>query len=183
MPSPFELNETIGNESHVCSKPGIHHSPSPCIRQKSTSPNSCVQKNHKNNPNHFWCCWIFWKLCECRNPACQASFLIFKQRGEVIPDRNIHPNLQWVPFIIQPTYVTQMKPNWIFCTSPLTVTSVPSLPPCPQPAEVQQDTHSMAELSQAHAHPQTVLKQQLFPGWLMWLSCWGQYWQETHVRN
>lgn len=48
MPSPFELNETIGNKSHVCSKPGIHHSPSPLQRAaRDKSPQAQPHESRK----------------------------------------------------------------------------------------------------------------------------------------
>lgn len=40
------------------------------------------------------------------NPAYYASLLIFKQRGEVVPNINSHPSLQLFPFIIQPTPIS-----------------------------------------------------------------------------
>lgn len=63
------------------------------------------------------------------SPAYQASLLIFKQRGEVIPDRHIHPNLQLFPFIIQPSYVSssdESKLNLLHITSYCDVPTKPA---------------------------------------------------------
>lgn len=110
MPSPFELNEAIGIKNHVCSKPGTHHSPSPSqgtAWDKSPQAQPHVsRKTTKATQTISDAAGSFGNSVDSRNSACQASLLLFKQREEVIPDRNIHPNLQLFPFIIQLTYVS-----------------------------------------------------------------------------